>query len=79
MSTKLFSTWAKTCAPELVAEVFLNVELRLCCDRLKIIDHACDSASGSAQYSITDRFWDKDLNNKSNQNLKIRTTFDRRL
>ena len=39
---------------ELVAEVFLNVELRLSCDRLKIIDHACDSASGSEQYSIAD-------------------------
>ena len=42
------------CAPELVAEVFLNVELRLSCDRLKIIDHACDSTSGSKQYSIAD-------------------------
>ena len=39
---------------ELVAEVFLNVELRLCCDRLNIIDHAYDSVSGSEQYSIAD-------------------------
>ena len=41
-------------ASELVAEVFLNVELRLCCDRLKIVDHACDSAPGSEQYSMVD-------------------------
>ena len=34
---------------ELVAEVFLNIELRLCCDRLKVIDQAYDSASGSEQ------------------------------
>ena len=54
MSTQIFSRWAKTCAAELVAEVFLNVELRLCCDRLKIIDHACDLASGSEQYSTAD-------------------------
>ena len=39
VSTKLFSRRAKTHAPELVAEVFLNVELHLCCDRLKIVEH----------------------------------------
>ena len=41
-------------ASEPVAEVFLNEELHLCCDRLKIIDHACDSAPGSEQYSMAD-------------------------
>ena len=41
-------------APEPVAEVFLNVELRLCYDRLKIIEYLCDSAPVSEQYSMAD-------------------------
>ena len=41
-------------APEPVAEVFLNVEIRLCYDRLKIIEHVCDSAPVSEQHSMAD-------------------------
>ena len=54
VSTKLFSMWAKTCAPELrvVAEIFLSVDLRTSVLWQVGSYWPCDSASGPADFVI---------------------------